>query len=94
MGCLSAGAPQEEQVYPPQRMGTLAKNLHSSFCSIPQPMGCPIKASHPVNYRAHIKSQAGCSICARSEGGNPGLSEEACRLAGAAAQGTGCGLRS
>lgn len=49
MGSLNAGVPQEEQVYPPKHMGALRKNLQCSFCSIPQPMGCPIKASHPAN---------------------------------------------
>lgn len=53
MGCLNAGAPQEEQVDPPPPMqpqhtpNTRApsqRNLHCSFCSIAQPMGASNKS--------------------------------------------------
>lgn len=72
MRLLKCRSPAGRTGVSPRRMGTLATDLQCSFGSIPQPMGWPIKASHPVNERAHIRSHAGRGSCARLEGGDPG----------------------
>lgn len=55
---------REKQVCSPNTSvpWALLKEFKCWLCVIPHPMGCPIKASHPVNSSAHITTLCECSI--------------------------------